>query len=342
MKKIFLAVAFTLMTAINSFAQTTTVDVADLTLKVAGGSDEEMYYGFAEGDQIIFNFSVADNKDLKEVDIFEYPSNSKFMDYETKGIENKTLSVNHKSIYLFKFHNSSLAGRICKVKIQRVPASDLTKNFNTNIDWKTINDTARSIEYQNFLLSSDTTLTTITDQVAKVHSQTNSEGDKTVLDFTLPENTVAWSFWIGVGEEGKQAYNQANQKFLGSASSSIATLAGLGPLGALALTGLSFFATNNSGGENIIYYFVPTNNDALLFKAGQAFMQFHQGNVVSDYGRMTNNLLGKKYLCLRNDNTVTGIDVTVKIVAVVVVQKWEKRPVEKLNITAKKIPVFQN
>lgn len=64
-----------IINVINTYSQFAIVDVADFKLKVAGSNDEDMYYGFAEGDQIIFNFSVAGNKVLKEVDIFEYPSN---------------------------------------------------------------------------------------------------------------------------------------------------------------------------------------------------------------------------------------------------------------------------
>ena len=47
-----------------SFAQTP-VDVADLTLKVKANSSEEFFYGFAEGDQIVFSFSEVDGKELK-------------------------------------------------------------------------------------------------------------------------------------------------------------------------------------------------------------------------------------------------------------------------------------
>jgi len=37
------------------------VDVADLTLKVDGLAEKILYYGFAEGDQIVFNFSEVGN-----------------------------------------------------------------------------------------------------------------------------------------------------------------------------------------------------------------------------------------------------------------------------------------
>jgi hypothetical protein len=42
------------------------IDVAELTVKLKGNSEEKLYYGFAEGDQIIFNFTEGDGKELKE------------------------------------------------------------------------------------------------------------------------------------------------------------------------------------------------------------------------------------------------------------------------------------
>ena len=37
-------------------AQSYPIDVFESTLKVAGFSEEAFYYGFAEGDQLVFNF----------------------------------------------------------------------------------------------------------------------------------------------------------------------------------------------------------------------------------------------------------------------------------------------
>ena len=69
------------------------VDVADLTLKIKANSSEEFVYGFAEGDQIIFSFSEVDGKELKEVEVSEYPETSKFMGYEVSKIERSTTST---------------------------------------------------------------------------------------------------------------------------------------------------------------------------------------------------------------------------------------------------------
>ena len=57
------------------------VDVAEQTIKIGSKEEEVLYYGFAEGDQIVFNFEEVDEKEVKEVEIIELPENSKFKDY---------------------------------------------------------------------------------------------------------------------------------------------------------------------------------------------------------------------------------------------------------------------
>jgi hypothetical protein len=65
------------------FGQENNILITQTTVKIGGLGTEELYFGFEEGDQIIFNFEVVKGKDLKEVEIFEYPNSSIFMDYKT-------------------------------------------------------------------------------------------------------------------------------------------------------------------------------------------------------------------------------------------------------------------
>ncbi len=64
-KKIILS--FGLLSALELYGQTP-VDVAESTLKVGIMGEEVFYFGFAEGDQIIFNFEEANGKELKELE----------------------------------------------------------------------------------------------------------------------------------------------------------------------------------------------------------------------------------------------------------------------------------
>lgn len=320
-----------------------TIAVAESTFKIKGLGDEEFYYGFAEGDQLIFNFYEVDGKELKEVEIIELPGSSKFMDYETKKIENKRIEIISTGIYKFRFRNAAMGGRICKFKIERVPINDATKNFNTSVYWKTVYDTTIVPTQERFLVSSDTMASNLVDQVAKISSTNaiNGNPNKNVVDFTLPEGTVSWSYYIGVGNEGKEAFTAARTKFLNSASATVSSMPGYGPMAALALSGINYFASVQ-GDDNVKYWFIPDWDNVQLFKANQSFQQFKLGDVINDASKMTKPLTGKVYLGLMNDNTIEPIDVSVKITAIVVIEKWDTRMVSKMNIASQKMAYLRN
>ena len=318
----------------------TPVDIAESTLKIGGLGEEVFYYGFSEGDQLIFNFEEANRKELKEIEITELPSSSKFMDYKTKKIQNKSLSIPRTGIYKFRFTNSALTRRICKFKIQRIPSNEATKNFNTSVYWRTARDTTYTTEQERYLVRADTTIMNLTDQTAKVHSQTNMNGARTSFNFTFPENTVVWSYYIGVNQAGQKAYEQAAKEFSSNATPLLAKMPGYGPMAALALGGVSFLSQLQSG-EDIDFYIVD-NDNVNLFLAGQSFNYIKKGKVINDFSKMTSPLKGTYHICLSNDNAITGVTVSVKITTVQVKQIWGTRPIRKMHIASRQEPYLVN
>ena len=118
--KQFLFTAICCLFLITSRSQTP-IDIAENTIKVSSMGEEIFYYGFAEGDQLIFNFEEVDGKEMKELEISFMPSNSIFMDYKTKKITNKVIQIRETGVYKFRFANSNLfSGRVCKFKLQRI------------------------------------------------------------------------------------------------------------------------------------------------------------------------------------------------------------------------------
>lgn len=322
-----------------TFSQTK-IDVVESTFKIGSLGEEVFYYGFAEGDKIIFNFEELKGKELKEVEILELPSSSKFMEYKTVSIYDKELIVQKTGIYKFRFSNGSVSGRICKYKIQRIPAKDELKNFNTSVYWKTLYDTTYYTIQERYLISKDTAIHNITDQIAKVHSTTNSSGNKTTFNFTLPTNTIAWSYYIGVDQAGQDAFNKATKELTQKASPLISAIPGYGPLAALALGNTSYISQIQNG-EDIDYYILDGTNTN-LYQAGQPFYYIKRGKVLNESARMTTNLRGTYYFCLLNDNAVTGVTVVVKITAITVTENWGTRPVEKMNIISRQEPYLKN
>ncbi|MFL5754404.1 MAG: hypothetical protein ACJ76F_13415 [Bacteroidia bacterium] len=336
MKQIILVL---IVLSYQSFAQTA-IDVAENTLKVGGLKEEVFYYGFAEGDQIIFSFEEVDKKEMKEVEIIELPSSSKFMDYKTKKIENKTLNISHTGIYQFRFANSAIMGRICKFKIQRIPAGESTKNFNCSVYWRTVYDTTYTTEQEKYLIKADTLITNITDQVAKVHSTMNANGNKTTFNFLLPENTVAWSYYVGVDQAGQEAYEQATKLLAKNAGPLVRKIPGYGPLANLALGGASYISQLQTG-EDIDFYIVDGNN-VNNFTSGLAFRYYKNGKVINDHSRMAAPLKGMYYMCLSNDNAVQGVEVAVKITAVSVNEQWGTRPITKMHTKGREEAYLKN
>lgn len=317
------------------------VDVNESTLKIGGLGEEVFYYGFAEGDKLIFNFEEVNGKELKEVEIIEMPESSKYMDYKTRKIENKTLNITKTGVYKFRFSNSAMLGRICKFKIQRVPSSDATKNFNTSVVW----EEQKQVTYHNYtkdvIVGYDTTYlqksrivlekTELLEEMImqkneRVNSVNNLEySNKRVIQVNIPQSVIepfkekkiiSWAYWIGVGKESSEAWAK-NVKAITKVTKGAATIFGGGPLAGLAVGAIGDLAMPTIG-DDVAYWFITDYQNAQLFSTGQTFMQFDKGKGIAAYGKNLNRTKGTFFIGLLNDNQLQGIDVEVKISVV-----WE-------------------
>ena len=340
-KKLLLVLSLCLF-SITIFGQSI-IDISENTIKVSALEEQVLYYGFAQGDQLIFNFETIDGKELKEIEIIEMPTSSKFADYKSIKIVNKTLNIVRDGIYKFRFYNSSLAKRICKIKIQRIPISDKTKNFNSSVYWKTLRDTTYTPREERYLSKSENVVKEIYSSNPQISSTNALNGNKNyqIVNFDLPENTVSWSFYIGTGNEGKAAYDKARDNFTEEAASSFSKLSVYGPMAALAFTGVSFF-NKIQGEDNVKYWFLNDINSVNLFQSGQAFYSYKMGDVVNEASQMTSPLNGKIYLALLNDNTIDPIKVTLKITAIQLFQHWETRTIKVMNVAERQEAYLQN
>ena len=251
----------TILTAFIAYSLTfgqKTIEVADLTLKVGSKKEEILYYAFEKGDKIIFSFTEIDGKELKELEIVEYPDNTKFQDFKVKKIEKKEINVNQRAIYSFRFYNSHVfKKRICKIHIARISANNRNKDFNTSVKWINKYDTSYSVKVENvivgyknvnkrrskrILTSIDTNIRTILDRVERIHSSTNIDGSNvSYLEIQLPNNSYtpnkylpyestevqSWVYSISVGNTGKSWHNNANSKAIAKSSAELAVSYGI-------------------------------------------------------------------------------------------------------------------
>ena len=328
-KTFIFSVLFTTITLLCS-AQTP-IDIAENTLKVSPSGEEEFYYGLAEGDQLVFNFEETNRKELKELEIMYLPSHIIFKDYKTSVINNKILNITETGIYKFRFVNTNiLSGRICKFKLQRIPASEKTKKFNTTVYKRPGFDTTYYYESKKYL-KKDTANIEVVNQTAKVHSKMNFNSNKTITNFKLPDNTVSWSYYIGVDQAGQQAFEKATQQLVASSTPLILKLVGGNPLTALAM-GFTSYLSQLQSGEDIDYYLTDGQN-VTLFLNKKPFKAYKQGKIINDFSGMY-PIQGILSFCFSNDNAVSGVSVFVKVTAIQVNATWQTRQIRQMKISA--------
>ena len=352
-----LLIAFSSILTTNAQTQAA-LDVADITLRIGAKSEESLYYGFTEGDQIVFNFREINGNELKEIEIVALPESSKFKDYEVKEVHNKTIKVNQKGIFKFYFHNSALLkGRVCAIKIQRIPKNAASANFNTGVKWVEKLDTTYELKTETVynspdkqairkkLVSVDTNVVSVVDRTERVSSMSKlGNSNMQYISVKLPQNTyypdannpyqktevVSWAYAITVGGSGQAWYKSGNENAGLKVATTVAKTAagmavkagvvstGYGALAILAIEGVSVFS-NQPPGDNVKFGVMANINNQIIF--------LDSGNSVAASGRVTQYTQGEYTIKLENDNYVEGINVDVKVIAITVTQKFDNETI---------------
>ena len=319
-----------LLTTFPLYSQKPVV-VVESTLKVGPFKEEVFYYGFAAGDKLVFNFEETNNKELKEVEIMELPSTSRFMDYKTKKIENKTIEIANTGIYKFRFTNSTILPRVCKFSIQRIPATAATQNFNTTVYSHTVNDTTYITEEENYIDRTDTVISNLQDRVVKIQPANGT--NKSAFNFILPDNTIAWSYYIYSDDAGKIIYEDAAKRLAATSTK----FRGYGPLAAEALGNISNLRKLTSGKQ--INFWIVEGDNADLFTNGAQFKYIKKGTIVNDYSRMDYRK-GTLYFCFSTGASTDQANITVKITSLYINEVMKTRPVQRIESIKPKTEMY--
>jgi hypothetical protein len=313
-----------------SLVAQTKLNVAELSLKIDAKSTQSVYYGFAEGDQILLNFESLDKKELKSIEIIEYPSSVKYKNLDVSIIKDLKLYVTRSAVYEFRFYNSAGAkGRTFKVNIQRIPKGYETLTFNTSVKWVLPSDTIKLPKPKRLLEKVDTSVVTVLDRIERVYPKMSSNGsNESWVNFNLPKNEylpnaeaplqskeiLSWAYTINVGPSGSAWYNDANKKATTKGLVAAGTATGLvpasyGALALLAIEGVSVFAAAPEG-DNINFELLTLVDNIKNLKLGE-------GNTVVANGREINKTQGSFSFKFTNDNMMASVDVDIKVVAIV-------------------------
>ena len=338
-RRIFLSVLSAGLLVVPNLRGQTPVTVAESSIRVAIMSEEVLYFGFAQGDQLIFSFEEAGGKELKEVEIVELPATSRLMEYKTKKVDTKTFTVTKTGIFKFRFTNSGIAARLCKYKIQRIPASAATQNFDCSVYWRTGYDTTYTTVMEEFMSNADTVINNLQDRTTKVLPISAAPGNKSCFNFLLPENTISWSYYLAANDLGVKEYEEASKKFAASNDYLVAKYARQTPLLPLAL-GHDSYLNKVEGGAAIDFWIMEGDNSTLFLNAAQ-FRYMKKGKVSNDFSRMDMRK-GTLNFCFSNNNPSEPITVTVKITSVQVNQFLDTRPVQRISVAPKKEMYLKN
>ena len=376
MKKIISILSYLILLSFQGFSQTETVDVAQITLKVGAGKTEKLYYGFAKGDQIVFNFEEVKGRPLKEIEIIELPTNSKFMDYKASNVIDKKIKVNKKAVYKFSFRNASIAGRVCKINIQRIPQTTEFLDFNTDWEWKTLYDTTYVPYTQDSIVGYDTTyipytkkelvrIDTIYDEVQSTENKIwiysggnlkacfgkSASCTKQMIPLKYHPNTETLLVWVGVGQETRNAYNNLSKSL-----AKVAVKAGTAYLSAGSSVLVSSLTDNvvedqiknlpNS--KNVLDIFLTNSQNANLWynAYGTSIYDYsYKGLAYKDRVNLKITLkkeLGQispntMTLCLKNNSKLVGVESYVNVVAIRYEKIYEDKEYKKEKITARKV-----
>ena len=319
------------------------VDLVENTLKIEAKGQVVFYYGLAEGDEMILNFEEVNGKELHSLEIAELPSTIRFAENKVAKIKKKALLIPKTGIYRFTFSNTSQASRTCKFKLQRIPATIATQQFNTSVFFRTVNDTLYTPFRERVLVKSDTNVLECVNSIPQISSRNAFNGNKNyqIIDTQIPENTISWSYYIGSGTEGQKAADNAQAKFLQSAIAVASKIPEYGNMAALALTGVSYFS-KIQGEDNVKFSILNDSAQLALLQADQPFASIKSGDVLSEAVQMREPLSGKIYIVLWNDNLIEPIKVTVMVTAVTVNQVFEDRMVQKMHLEARQEPYLEN
>ncbi|HSD13199.1 MAG TPA: hypothetical protein VLB74_00980 [Flavobacterium sp.] len=331
------------------------VKVTEQTLKIKPNATEELNFGFTEGDRIVFTFSEDNGKKMSEVSVAEYPDNIKFKVVDDKKVKKQEIVVIHKSAYQFKFKNESSEGRTVYVLIQRIPPGEAAANFDTAVKWVTVQDTTWNSATKDVVLGYDTLMVQKTrkivdyekkyeemvlDKSQRVNAKTTLDTNRTSVHFTLPKNlisenetkkVVAWAYWVGVGKESNDYWNQ-NRKMIVGAVQGVASYFST-PLGGIAAGAITNLALP-SNGEDVEYALVNEENKK-LFMEEKPIKSFDFGKGVATFKKFTesNMLQGRYFVMLKNDNYVQSIDVNVKVSAIIEHKKFKDETYMDRQIT---------
>lgn len=277
------------------------VSLINKTLSLEGllsAETENNMFGLQQGDKLIINTAILNKKGNATLLITDVTRGNEIYRRESfSELTNEVVNIPSKSIYNITLYTDALFGKQASLSVNRIAAPGSSPNSGTAI--KRVYDTT-NLEVLN--------------TTARVFSSMNLDHKNiTPITINLPANTKYWTYWIGVGQEGKE--NMKN--FIEDLSPAV-KLFSFNPLVLFGMKLIPSLPAFNSTAV-VDYKFMDSEN-ARLCVAKQAYSYYlfkHADNISSDYS-LIKTRTPDLVLTMTNNSTMTGQDVNVRVVAFVV------------------------
>lgn len=317
--------------------------VTDQTIRIKG--EQRFFYALEEGDELTLVVASTNGKNIRRVDARMHEGDEVWSSSKMAAQLEGSWNVVKRAVYEVRIQAG--APKTVRFQLYRRPKTLSRTIFDTQVQWKTVIDTIRRSYWSKTEIVYDTSYPThyrrvhyqtaeetyaLVDRVERVHSKTHLQGENSsTLTFLLPklqsngrreERLVGVAYWLGVGQEGLENYKAELKKFLGS----VAIQAGKKNMLAGVAVGAYAVATNPPQGDNIHYTW--RNN------AGTAL---GKGNVTTAFGRFTGLSGNQLTLTLTNDNILNGLNIHLKLVAVVERRYYRQEGYQVRTITPLKL-----
>ena len=304
-------------------AKNTVIQVANLDLSLAGAANHaieksedysnhsDLYYAFAEGDEISIEASVKNKKGKFYIFIYSYPSqNLIYSKQKQRNLIEEEIKIKSQGIYIIRIGTSAVFDKKLKLNIGRKPASTNTTDFNTTVV-KRFKYNTQEIENSFHFINSTSNETW------------KGGNDEIVIPIKIPPNTVEWYYAFSASRNENEVKNNINN--LGLLGEINNALNGINPMTMAINFGVEMFTTP-PGADYANVYLLDFANYS-LFKSEGKFRYIVDGsrqNLKSSTIKVnccTDNQ--SYYLGVQNRSIFHGIHIGIKAVAITKEDYWD-------------------
>lgn len=304
------------------------------------GQSDTLFFPLHEGDSVFIDLTGPKNRALSiEFSDWGSPPQLRKIIEEQASI---TTLAGLTEVYQVVLKSESKRSFTANLKITRKSQTRYYETFAPKIRWGVGDDTTFRLTYKQVVVQMDTVPVKLISSTVPVASRTAwGVQPRVAIPFDLPENTLFWTYWIGVGQEAHEAL----RNLTGMIPKGAQLLGVIDPVTAFGLGVLKELPLLAQGEDVTIQFIAPADEEAFLKGAVvKGILGTQPTRAVTDF-RSKKCLPGQSkslMLALENDNYVVGITTRVEIVAFELLPRYGLKSLrEPLSIRKVYRPMIQ-